>query len=227
MNGRIATLLLACVASHTALRAPCTASRKRTQKRYIDYFRLPYAVAGYSFGGLVALEMAEQLQHVGEKIELLFLLDTYFQEDLPWSTRLGYRCTRAGQKISRLPAPQVPAFLVSKLAFAASDAFQRIGRVLGRFAGKPLAMLPLPQPAVDKLRAAMAVYRAKAYGGGLIVYVHAAIALDGDYSDPMPLMRRIACRGLRIVEIPNGHLDLVGLNSKLVAAALDRELATA
>ena len=41
--GRIAALLLARVARHTALRAPCTASRKRTQKRYIDYFRLPNA----------------------------------------------------------------------------------------------------------------------------------------------------------------------------------------
>ena len=42
--GRIAALLLACVARHTALRAPCTASRKRTQKRYIDYFRLPKSI---------------------------------------------------------------------------------------------------------------------------------------------------------------------------------------
>ena len=40
-TGRIAALLLACVASHTALRAPCTASRQRTQKRHIGYFRLP------------------------------------------------------------------------------------------------------------------------------------------------------------------------------------------
>ena len=39
--GRIAALLLACMARHTALRAPCTASRQRTQKRYIGYFRLP------------------------------------------------------------------------------------------------------------------------------------------------------------------------------------------
>ena len=35
------------MARHTALRAPCTASRKRTQKRYIDYFRLPYV---WNFG---------------------------------------------------------------------------------------------------------------------------------------------------------------------------------
>ncbi len=35
----------------------------------------PYRLAGYSFGGLVALEIAQQLRHAGEKIELLFLLD--------------------------------------------------------------------------------------------------------------------------------------------------------
>ena len=41
ISGRIAALLLACVARHTALRAPCTASRQHSQKRYIGYFRLP------------------------------------------------------------------------------------------------------------------------------------------------------------------------------------------
>lgn len=35
----------------------------------------PYRLAGYSFGGVVALEIAQQLRRVGEKIELLFLLD--------------------------------------------------------------------------------------------------------------------------------------------------------
>ena len=187
----------------------------------------PYAVAGFSFGGLVALEMAQQLQRSGERIDLLFLLDTYFQEDLPWSTRLAYRCARATQKISHLPAQQVPAFLVAKLVTVGSEAFQRIGLVLGRIAGKPPTMLPAPQPVYDRMRAAMAAYRAKPYGGGLIVYVHAAIALDGNYFDPLPLVRRIACGGLKIVEVPDGHLDLVGLNSKLVAAAFDRELAAA
>ncbi len=35
----------------------------------------PYRVAGYSFGGLVALEIAQQLRQSGETVELLFLLD--------------------------------------------------------------------------------------------------------------------------------------------------------
>jgi amino acid adenylation domain-containing protein len=37
--------------------------------------RGPYRLAGYSFGGLVALEMAHQLRRAGETVELLFLLD--------------------------------------------------------------------------------------------------------------------------------------------------------
>ena len=51
-TGRIAALLLACVARHTALRAPCTASRQRTQKRYIGYFRLPSTGKGQKHGGI-------------------------------------------------------------------------------------------------------------------------------------------------------------------------------
>jgi thioesterase domain-containing protein len=36
----------------------------------------PYFLAGWSFGGVVAFEMAQQLQRAGEKVALLALLDT-------------------------------------------------------------------------------------------------------------------------------------------------------
>ena len=35
----------------------------------------PYRLAGYSFGGLVALEIAQQLRNAGDEVEMLFLLD--------------------------------------------------------------------------------------------------------------------------------------------------------
>jgi thioesterase domain-containing protein len=38
----------------------------------------PYYLGGYSFGGLVALEMARRLAHAGQEIGLLALVDTYF-----------------------------------------------------------------------------------------------------------------------------------------------------
>lgn len=37
----------------------------------------PYRIAGYSFGGLVALEIAQQLRRLGEQVEFLFILDPY------------------------------------------------------------------------------------------------------------------------------------------------------
>ncbi|KND57366.1 Acetoacetyl-CoA synthetase [Candidatus Paraburkholderia schumanniana] len=40
----------------------------------------PYALVGYSFGVLVAYEMAQQLVAAGERIEMLCLMDTYVHE---------------------------------------------------------------------------------------------------------------------------------------------------
>lgn len=49
---------------------------------YIDEMRSiqpygPYLVGGYSFGGLIALEMAQQLRNIGERAALVVLFDTF------------------------------------------------------------------------------------------------------------------------------------------------------
>jgi acyl-coenzyme A synthetase/AMP-(fatty) acid ligase/thioesterase domain-containing protein/acyl carrier protein len=50
-------------------------------RRYLDGIRAvqpsgPYLVGGYSFGGVVAFELACQLQRAGERVDLLVILDT-------------------------------------------------------------------------------------------------------------------------------------------------------
>jgi thioesterase domain-containing protein/acyl carrier protein len=40
--------------------------------------RGPYRIAGYSFGGIIALEIAQQFQELGEEVEYLFLLDPFY-----------------------------------------------------------------------------------------------------------------------------------------------------
>lgn len=50
--------------------------------RYIEALQAvqpqgPYLIAGWSFGGLVAFEMAQQIQAQGQQVSLLALLDTY------------------------------------------------------------------------------------------------------------------------------------------------------
>jgi thioesterase domain-containing protein len=55
-------------------------------RSYLDAVRMaapkgPYLLGGWSFGGLVAAEMARALRHAGEEVALLALLDTHAQSD--------------------------------------------------------------------------------------------------------------------------------------------------
>lgn len=54
----------------------------------------PYLVGGYCLGGTIALELAQQLTSVGEKVELVILLETYnpFLSHGKWRTCYR-RCT--------------------------------------------------------------------------------------------------------------------------------------
>lgn len=54
----------------------------------------PYRIAGFSFGGLVAFEMAHQLRSAGQEVEMLFLLDPM----LPYRTEAApHGCAREWQ----------------------------------------------------------------------------------------------------------------------------------
>ena len=58
----------------------------------------PYALAGFSFGGLLAFEMARQLQSQGQEVKLLAMLDTYnYQSNYhePWARAHGMQNYRA------------------------------------------------------------------------------------------------------------------------------------
>lgn len=62
----------------------------------------PYLLAGYSFGGLVAYEMARQLQLQGQTVAMLALLDTYNSPDR-WFKRLPHhiRATKHWHEFSK------------------------------------------------------------------------------------------------------------------------------
>lgn len=82
----------------------------------------PYRLAGYSFGGLVALEVAQQLQRAGETMELLFLLDPsepfqsqskvepelYEKKRTRGRERLAARIMRHARYLARHPRETVP-----------------------------------------------------------------------------------------------------------------------
>jgi len=201
---------------------------------YIEQMRTvqpdgPYALAGYSFGGLVAFEIAQQLRCAGEHIEYLFLLDPYVYERwLPWSARMRqYFGRMRGQwrKLRAVPASRMVAYLADRLIVGADHVQMRLGHMRLRpdatIAAYPQALRQVRETLVH----AMTRYRPPTYNAGPILYVRAKTRLD-ERGDPMLLWQRVARGGLVIAEVPGSHYDLVvEPNSQVVAALLDKVLA--
>lgn len=64
----------------------------------------PYRLCGYSFGGMVALEMAAQLVAEGEVVEFIVMLDTAnsgYYRNLPWGSWIRFWTTRVLDRIHR------------------------------------------------------------------------------------------------------------------------------
>ncbi|AQV99251.1 acetoacetate--CoA ligase (plasmid) [Cupriavidus necator] len=203
---------------------------------YIEQMRTvqprgPYALAGYSFGGLVAFEMAQQLTRAGEHVEFLCLLDTYVGEHfLPWGAWMRYCCTYLGwqwRKLRAVPASQLFAYQTYMLGKAAG----RVGIRSARMMPQPDAFTESLPPALRRVREtmglAMTAYRPRPYHAGPIAYVRAAIRQE-HRGDPISLWRRVARGGLTIAEVPSSHIDMLfEPNLQVVAAVVDDGLANA
>ncbi|WP_306853083.1 acetoacetate--CoA ligase [Cupriavidus necator] len=203
---------------------------------YIEQIRTlqpsgPYALAGYSFGGLVAFEMAQQLTRAGEHVELLCLLDTYVCEHfLPWRAWVRYYCSYPGWQLRKLRAVSA-AQRVRYLRYALRRAAEGVGMRRGRITCRPDAFTESLPPALQQVREtmgrAMTTYRPRPYHAGPVLYLRAAVRQQ-HRGDPLSLWRRVARGGLTVAEVPCTHFDMVlEPNLQVVAAILDQGLAGA
>jgi acetoacetyl-CoA synthetase len=200
---------------------------------YIDEMRTvqpngPYSVTGYSFGGLVAFEIAQQLRHAGDEVELLCLLDPYVYERwLPWSAwmRQCYgRISGQWRKLRAVPASAMADYLADRLMVGADHVRMRLGHMRLRPDSTMEGLPPVLRQVRETLVLAMTRYRPPPYDAGQILYVRAATRLD-EHGDPMLLWQRVARRGLVTAEVPGGHDSmLVEPNLQVVAAVLDTAL---
>ncbi|MGH3758752.1 amino acid adenylation domain-containing protein [Actinophytocola sp.] len=87
----------------------------------------PYRLLGWSFGGLVAHEMAVQLRAAGERVELLAMLDSY--PDLPAIFRLDDR-----QALSAFLDPNHPELVPAKGSVELAEATALVQRGSGALA---------------------------------------------------------------------------------------------
>ncbi|HXE48000.1 MAG TPA: thioesterase domain-containing protein, partial [Ramlibacter sp.] len=177
----------------------------------------PYQIAGFSFGGLIAFEIAQQLQRAGERTSWLCLLDTYVVQDRPWTAWMAHWGIRAWRKLGKLQPSQLPGYLAGRVADSFNSRVERMRQ--------PAATDSMPAPLLvyEKMLAAMDAYRPQPYDGGPVLYIRAENQIGG-YLDALPFWQRVVRGGLTVIEMPGGHLDLLGANAPLVAAALDRAL---
>jgi thioesterase domain-containing protein/aryl carrier-like protein len=199
-------------------------------RRYVEQIRLvqkhgPYALFGFSFGGLIAMEIGQQLHQAGEKVDLLFMLDTHVNEHcLPWNAWLRHQMgfiARQWQTLRAMPAAQRGRLMRDKLVNGIDRVRLRLGRTARRPAPDTIGLPPMQLRVREAMRVAMTRYRPQPYRAGPILYVDAQTP-PPDRADPIPLLRRLARAGLKVVAVEGAHSDMIVEPSMLaVARALD------
>ena len=71
-----------------------------------------FYLAGYSFGGLVAYEIASELRRKNETVAMVFMVDTY-----PWFSKALTNCSEYITKYSELILKKMQTSVVTILAF--------------------------------------------------------------------------------------------------------------
>jgi amino acid adenylation domain-containing protein len=190
----------------------------------------PYAIAGYSFGGYVALEMARQLKEQGRDVKMLAMFDTNAEE-----STLHYT---AGQKLTRKLSRQLPKFLwIIQSLLKDPMATLRYQKLV---AGWKLQSLfntngKAPEPVleggsehmlriVEKHEIAYENYRLKQYDG--VIDLFKAQIRPYFVEDAKNLgWKKYARRGVRVHDVPGDHKQmLLPPNDRFFARALQSAL---
>jgi acetoacetyl-CoA synthetase len=190
----------------------------------------PYAIGGYSFGGLVAFDIAQQLCRAGETVELLSLIDTHVHgRYLPLRQWLFHRVRRLGDTVrtlNSLPRQARLPYLQNKSAVLIDRVRARFGLTPRRpdLVGDVIREAHFP-PALRRVRGAMLLamrqYRPEPYPGK-VVYLRAAVPGN---NDPLPVWRKVVRGGLDVNVTPGDHDEMIcGPNAKELALALGRHL---
>jgi thioesterase domain-containing protein/acyl carrier protein len=184
----------------------------------------PYLLVGFSFGGLITLEMARLLSKNGEKVALLVLLETYpHSRYLPIGQRVRLIVGLAkhhASTVMRLPLREALSYI-----FRPSERLSHFSRdVSGRVRKRPSIDLWFT-PAMQRVRAgayrALENYRPHFYTGK-IKFVGAKIPSEFP-NDPAAVWARLASE-FEVETVPGDHLGILTTHFESVAAVLSRYL---
>lgn len=185
----------------------------------------PYHLAGLSFGGLLALEIAQQLRRNGEEVAFLALFDTMVPEG-----RLRIAARSALHHLQMLPKDGV-ASLFTRGRRLVSDLISSIGRA-GEQIGKPMNIADLQDAQRVALRDSIYIrasrrYKVQPYSGKAMLF------RAEDFNAPDPKIRwRSSMRHLEVVRVPGDHLEIlkepnVGIVARTILDRLQKNVSSA
>ena len=187
----------------------------------------PFRLAGYSFGGVVAHEMACILEQRGHKVEFVGLFDTHNPVAPAKRYSLTGRFNAFWQQQQELPLPARLERLRERIAEGIATNRRvkaEVAAALGSGPAEAHSDLRRVQVREENWRA-MQAYKPRPYGGRITLF-KAMTASDKvgwpeDYG-----WREFAKGGFEIVPVPGGHLTIfdpenVGALAKALAAKLD------
>ncbi|MGV7218124.1 thioesterase domain-containing protein [Bradyrhizobium sp. UFLA05-112] len=186
--------------------------------------RGPYHLVGYSFGGLVAIEVARLLRQSEEEIGLVGLIDTRFDQRF-WPTRIFLRSQ------AHLICRHLAILVGVPLNQVVPTFFQRSRRLVYRLlrrqmpASRPTSTTPVESmSAIEQhCRALMAEYRPRYYAGKITSFE--ADNHDAYGCSPAELWQGMAA-DIECRSIVGTHVGIVTDSASLneLAAALDSAL---
>jgi acetoacetyl-CoA synthetase len=179
----------------------------------------PYYLIGYSLGGLVTLEMAQQLSKAGEKVALLAMLDSYpnirYLRVVQRIRLLGRLVGRHGSMLTRLPHREALAYLLKP-----SERRQHVpGDHTGKARFQSSSVSPVMQRVRDCAYAALRRYQPTFYPGK-ISFVRAQVVTDFPY-DPAAVWDSLASE-IVVETVPGDHLEIMTTHYAQLAAVLSR-----
>jgi len=184
----------------------------------------PYRIAGWSMGGVVAYEMARQLQTLGEKVEVLALIDSisptrWAGEPEPGETGM---VALFAADLARLQGMAIPDVDLSSVD---ADGALALLLDLGRRAG---LLPPSLEPGelrhlFGRFRAnrrALAAYAPLPYAGQVHLFRAAGRVSRQEEEDPTLGWGELVNGGLSVADLPGDHYSILGEEVEALAARL-------
>lgn len=187
----------------------------------------PYNFAGYSFGGLVAYELTQQLMQMGKKVNMLGILDTNISNELYYDVYASRISTKLKRQIPKLAFISKSFMVNPKATFE----YQKYA-VTERVKSSIQKILP-PKPVIQKLTNEEIILEkiTKAYHNYAIKPIQARVDLFRCkkrlyfIDDPVYLGWKKFCESVHVHEIEGDHASfLFSPNDIFFAKTIQRVL---